>query len=54
MTSDVKKMIDTIITSSYIDPFSIKNAPAHLVNFASGVVAEKDIEQSLLVALERG
>lgn len=51
--SDVMKMCN-MFDGSYIDPFSIATAPAQLVNFATGVIANKEVEQSMLMALDKG
>jgi hypothetical protein len=43
-----------LFTSRYIDPFDLTNAPKKLVNFATGVFANKDVEDSMSQCLEKG
>ena len=51
--TDVQKMMD-MFKESYVDPFAVSSPPVHLVNFATGVVASHDIEQSLISSLDKG
>ncbi|MCG7875887.1 MAG: hypothetical protein N0C90_06120 [Candidatus Thiodiazotropha endolucinida] len=40
--------------SSFIDPYNLTDAPAHLVNIATGAVASPAIEESMVNALDTG
>ena len=51
--SDVEKM-SKMFEDSYVDPFSLQDPPTRLVNFATGVVATSEVEESLLTALDKG
>ena len=51
--SDLHKM-ELMFDGSYIDPFQVATAPVHLVNFATGVVAPSDVENTMLSALTTG
>ena len=51
--ADVAKMV-AMFNSTFTNPFDIHTAPTQLINFASGVVATKEVETSLLNALNKG
>ena len=51
--SDVRKLCE-IFDSSFIDPFDLTDALAHLVNIATGAVASPDLQQSMVDALDTG
>lgn len=40
--------------SSFIDPFDLTDAPAHLVNIVTGAVASSALEESMVNALDTG
>ena len=50
---DIQK-IELLFNGTFIDPFSLFNPPPSLVNIATGAMASKDIEDSLLGALDKG
>ena len=51
--SDCEKM-KRMFEETYLDPFDIQSSPEHLVNFATGVIANREVEDSLLGALDKG
>ena len=51
--SDVRKLCE-MFDSSFIDPFDLKDALAHLVNIATGAVASPDLEKSMMDTLDTG
>ena len=51
--ADINKM-DGMFNESYINPFIVETVPQELVNFATGVVAKADVQESLVNALETG
>ena len=50
---NVSKMVQ-LFEDVFIDSFKISDAPTGLVNFATGVIASSETEQSLLNALDTG
>ena len=51
--SDVRKMTD-MFSSTYVDPFNVEKTPKELINFATGVIARPEVQESLLGALDKG
>ena len=46
--------MNAMFQDSFLNPFTTEDAPANLVNFASGVTGSQEVEESLLSALDRG
>jgi len=43
-----------IFDDAYVDPFSVIDPPARLVNFATGMIATPEVEASMMSCLDRG
>ena len=48
------KKIESMFESTFIDPFDTSKAPDRLINFATGVKATQEIEQSMTSCLDKG
>lgn len=48
------EMIDGMFNVIFVDPFNITEPPTNLVNIATGTIAPKDIEDSMLNSLDKG
>lgn len=46
--------MNNLFDTSYTDPFSLTNPPAHLVNISSGAIASPEIEKSMTSIVEKG
>ena len=51
--NDVRKM-NEMFNDTYINPFNTEEVPKELINFATGVVARPDVQDSMLKALDKG
>ena len=51
--ADVAKMV-AVFNNAFTNPFDIQTAPNQLINFATAVVATKEVETSILNALYKG